>query len=179
MHPFIENFRKSVIPALQKEFGYKNVWQAPRVMKVTINVGAGRALKDAEFVGSAETTLTRISGQKPVRTKAKKSIAAFKIRQGSVIGLKVTLRRAKMYDFLEKLINVTLPRVRDFHGLSVKAVDATGNMSIGFKEHIAFPEIRSDEIESIHGLEVTISTNAKNKQEGLALFKQLGFPFSH
>jgi large subunit ribosomal protein L5 len=147
------------------------------VDKVILNAGLSKGLKDASFVDIIEDSLRRISGQKPVKTKAKKSISNFKIRQGMIIGMKVTLRGKRMYDFLDKLINITLPRIRDFRGLDDKAVDKTGNMTIGLKEHIAFPEIGSDEIEKIHGLEIVINTTAKNKEEGYELFKALGFPF--
>ncbi len=172
-----QQYKSTVIPSLQKKFGYKNPHAVPIVRQVTLNIGVGPGLKDAKYLETAERTLTRVSGQRPVKTLARKSIAGFKIRQGMVVGMKATLRGKRMWDFLEKLIKVSLPRVRDFQGLSPKAFDGTGNYSIGFSEHTAFPEIRSDEIEVIHGLQVTIGTTAKSKAEGLALLKQLGFPF--
>ena len=139
-------YKKEIIPKLKEEFGYKNIHAVPTVKSVSLNIGLGAGMKDAKFIETAEKTLIRISGQKPVSTKARKSIAGFKIREGNVIGMKVTLRGKRMWDFLEKLIKISLPRVRDFRGLSSKAFDGQGNYSIGFKEHIAFPEIRTDEI---------------------------------
>ena len=169
-------YKQEVIPKLTREFGYKNVHAVPTVSSVTLNVGLGAGMKDAKYIETAEKTLTRITGQKPVSTKARKSISTFKIREGNVVGMKVTLRGKRMWDFLEKLIKVSLPRVRDFRGLPTKAFDGQGNYSIGFKEHIAFPEIRSDEIELIHGLQVTIATSAKTDEESKALLTHLGLP---
>ena len=146
-------------------------------MKVIVHVGTGAGVKDAKFLETAEATLRRITGQVPVKTIAKKSIANFKIREGMVVGLKVTLRGRRMEDFLTKLINVALPRVRDFRGISPKVVDRTGNAAIGFKEHLVFPEIRTDEVERVHGLEVIIDTTATTQAEGVALLRHLGFPF--
>ena len=142
-----------------------------------VNVGTGQGLRDAKFNEVVEATLQRISGQRPVKVAAKKSISNFKIRQGLIVGMMVTLRGKKMYDFIDKLINVTLPRIRDFRGLDTKSVDPNGNLNIGLKENIAFPEIRSDEVEKIHGLQVSIATNAGSQEIGLELFKSLGFPF--
>ncbi|OGY41681.1 MAG: 50S ribosomal protein L5 [Candidatus Buchananbacteria bacterium RBG_13_39_9] len=172
-----EFYSKKVRPELKKEFGYENDMQVPKLDKVVLNIGLSKGLKDASFIETAESTLMRISGQKPIKTKAKKSISNFKIRQGQVIGLKVTLRGKRMYDFVEKLIKVTLPRVRDFRGLNLKSMDKKGNLNIGINEHISFPEIRSDEIEKLHGLEIAIISTAKNKEEAKALFLALGFPF--
>lgn len=172
-----EYYLKKVVPGLIAEFHYKNNLQAPRLEKVILNVGLSKGLKDATFIDTVESTLTRISGQKPAKTKAKKSISNFKIRQGMVIGMKVTLRGKRMYDFIEKLIKVTLPRVRDFRGLDWHSLDKKGNLSIGIKEHISFPEIRSDEIEKLHGLEIAIVTTAKDQEHAKALFLALGFPF--
>lgn len=172
-----EKYLKEVAPAMMKEGGHKNIMAVPKLEKAVINAGLSKALKDPKYFDIIEGTLSRISGQKSVKTKATKSISNFKIRQGLVVGMKVTLRGNRMYDFVEKLINVTLARVRDFRGLSPKAVDPNGNLNIGFKEHIAFPEIRPDEIEKIHGLEVSIVTTAKNREEGLKFLKLLGFPF--
>lgn len=170
-------YKKDIVPKLQKAFGYKNVHAIPAVRQITLNVGLGKGLKDAKFLETAERTLTQISGQKPVKNKARKSIAAFKIRQGMVVGMKVTLRGKRMWDFLEKLIKVTLPRIRDFRGVPADAFDERGNYSLGFTEHIAFPEIRGDEVDVVHGLQVTVGTTAKSADEGRALLKELGFPF--
>jgi large subunit ribosomal protein L5 len=168
---------KKVNAALMTELKLTNVNALPKVLKVSVNAGLSRGLKDAKFIDAVESTLTRITGQKPVKTKAKTSISNFKIREGMIVGMMVTLRGGRMENFLEKLIHVTLPRVRDFQGISPKAVDAQGNLTIGFKEMVAFPEIRTDEVENVHGLEVTIATNAGTKERGLALFRALGVPF--
>lgn len=172
-----EKYKKEAIPGMMKRFGYKNALAVPKLVKVVLNVGLSHGLKDPKFTDIAEQTLVRITGQKPIKTKAKKSISSFKIREGMIVGMKVTLRRGRMYDFVDKLINVSLARVRDFRGLQPKSVDKQGNLTIGFRENNIFPEIRLDEIEKVHGLEATISTNAKSKEEGLELFKLLGFPF--
>jgi len=169
-------FKTKIVPELQKALELKNVNAVPRVLKVTLNVGLSRALREPAFIDVADENLRKISGQKPIRIKAKKSISNFKIRQGMIVGAKVTLRGKRMYDFLEKLISITLPRVRDFRGLSPKIIDRNGSMNIGLRESIAFPEIRADEIEKIHGLEISITTSAKNHQQGVELFKALGFP---
>lgn len=172
-----DKYKKEIVPELKKKFGYKNIFQIPKMEKVVINVGVGRNTKDKGFVENVENTLTRITGQKPVLNKAKKSISAFKIREGMVVGVSVVLRRKKMYDFVEKLINISFPRIRDFRGISETIIDAQGNLNIGFKEHLSFPEIKADEVENVHGLEVTVVTNAKSEEEGLELFRLLGFPF--
>ena len=169
-------YQKEVVPKLTAEFGVKNSHAVPTVKAVTLNVGLGSGLKDAKFLETVEKTLTRISGQKPVMTKSRKSIAGFKIREWLVVGMKVTLRGKRMWDFIEKLIRVTLPRVRDFRGLSPAAFDGQGNSSIGFKEQMAFPEVRSDEIELIHGLQVTIATTAESDDQARSLLKHLGMP---
>ncbi|MBT4277792.1 50S ribosomal protein L5 [Candidatus Falkowbacteria bacterium] len=174
---FKENYNKEIIPAIKKEFGYKNDLEAPKLEKVTINVGLGSDINDSNFVKLVEKTLTTIAGQKPIRNKARKSIAGFKIREGMTVGVSVTLRNKKMYDFVDKLINISLPRVRDFRGISLKSVDENGNLSIGIKEYIIFPEIHMDDVEKIHGLQMVITTTAKTKKEGTALFKLLGVPF--
>lgn len=171
-----EKYIKEVIPEMKKKYGYENDLAVPCLTKVTINVGVSQALEDDKFLDKVIEDVIKISGQKPILTKAKKSIASFKIRQGMIVGVKATLRGKRMYNFVDKLINVTLARVRDFRGLEQKSVDFCGNLTIGFEEHIAFPEIRSDDVERIHGLEVVISTNAKTKEEGLSLFRLLGFP---
>lgn len=172
-----KQYKEQIVPALKEQFGYKNVMQVPKLEKVIINVGYGRHLKDAAFIENVEKTLRSITGQSPVHNKAKKSISNFKIREGMKVGISVTLRGEKMYDFVDKLTSVTLPRVRDFRGISRKSFDKTGNYTLGFKEHIAFPEIKGDSIEKIHGLEVVINTSADNKEEGEALLEKLGFPF--
>jgi large subunit ribosomal protein L5 len=174
-----EQYEKKIVPALMERFGYKNRMAVPKLKLVSVNVGMStNLLKDPKIPETVETTLTRITGQKPVKTLAKKSIASFKVRQGQNIGMKVTLRGDRMWHFLEKLIHVTLPRVRDFRGISPKLVDKQGNLSMGFKEYIAFPEIRSDEIEKLHGVQVTVSTTATSREEGLELFRLMGFPFN-
>ncbi|MFA7662472.1 MAG: 50S ribosomal protein L5 [Patescibacteria group bacterium] len=177
MHKILEKYNKEIIPALKKTFGYKNVMAIPKLEKLVINVGLGSGLKDDKYVELVEKTLTGISGQKPVRTKARKAIAGFKIREGMEVGVKVSLRGDKMYDFIDKLVNVTFPRVRDFWGISEKLVDSKGNLSIGFKEHTVFPEIAPEEVDRPHGLQINIKTTAGNHKEGLELFKLLGFPF--
>jgi len=170
-------YKTTVAPKLKEEFGYKNVMQVPRIEKVVLNVGYGRRVKDKQFIEQVEKTLTQITGQKPVHNKATKSISNFKIREGMNIGVSVTLRGKAMYEFLNKLINITFPRVRDFRGINPKSFDKNGNYSIGFKENIAFPEIGADAVDNLHGLEVVVATTATNKEEGFALLKGLGFPF--
>lgn len=171
-------YNDKVAPQLMKEFSLTNKLAVPKLLKVTINAGLGKSLTDSKLLEVAINTLTRITGQKPVVRKAKKSISNFKIKQGMVIGLKVTLRGRRMYEFLDKLFNVTLARVRDFRGIQNQALDGRGNITIGFKEHIVFPEIRSDEVESVHGLEVTITTSSGSNQRGQKLFELLGLPFA-
>ncbi len=170
-------YKKEVVPALKKQFGYTNVMQVPKIVKVTLNVGYGRHVKDTAYVENIEKTLAAITGQKPVHQGAKKSISNFKTRIGMNIGVSVTLRGNSMYEFLYKLIHLTLPRIRDFRGLNPKSFDTCGNYAIGFKEHIAFPEVHSNAVDKIHGLEVVITTSAKNKEEGKGLLTALGFPF--
>jgi large subunit ribosomal protein L5 len=177
MNELKEKYLKVVAPELKKVFGFKNALAVPKIEKVSVNVGMAAGTKDAEFKDVVEKVLSRITGQKPVFTKSRLSISNFKIRKGMVIGAKVTLRKAKMWDFLTKLVDVTLPRVKDFRGLSPRLVDKSGNCSIGFKEYLPFPEIRPDEIEKVHGLQVTIQTTAGTCEKGLALLKTLGFPF--
>ncbi|NTU98608.1 50S ribosomal protein L5 [Candidatus Falkowbacteria bacterium] len=172
-----ERYKKEILPALQQEFGIKNVLATPRLVKVVLNVGVGRHTKEQAYIDAVEQNLIKITGQKPVRTKARKSISSFKVREGQIIGLKVTLRGQRMYDFVEKLVTVSFPRIRDFRGISDKIVDKQGNMTIGFKEHTSFPEIKVDDLENVHGLEICIDTTAKNRETGLALFKKIGFPF--
>lgn len=165
------------MPALIKEMGYKNIQAVPKLIKAVINVGFGKLSKEPKIMETVENVLKRITGQKPVLNKAKKSISNFKVRQGQIIGAKVTLRGKRMNDFLEKLVKISLPRVRDFRGLPLKSLDKQGNLSLGFKEYIAFPEIRSDEVEKLFGLEISIQSNAKTRLEASRLFQLLGFPF--
>lgn len=176
MSPLYAQYKK-IVPELKAELGYKNIMEVPALKKIIINVGYGRHAKDNAYIENVENTLTSITGQKPVRNKSTKSISNFKIREGMNIGMSVTLRGPAMYDFLHKLIHITFPRVRDFRGVSVKNFDRQGNYSIGFKENIAFPEIGIDAIDKIHGLQVVISTSAKNAKEGQLLLAKLGFPF--
>ncbi len=178
MNTLYKKYKHDMVPALQKELGLKNPLQVPKITKVTINAGVGRFIKEAGFIDNVEKTLSRITGQKPVRTRAKKAISNFKIRQGQEIGVMVTLRGPRMYDFLEKLVNVTFPRVRDFRGLSDKSFDRQGNFAIGFRENVAFPEVKIEEIEKMHGLEIVINTTAQKKETGMALLSKLGFPFA-
>jgi large subunit ribosomal protein L5 len=172
-----ERYKKEIVPALMKELSLANVMQVPKIKKVVLNAGIGRFVKEPRFIDNVENTLSKISGQKPMRTKAKKSISNFKTREGMEIGVAVTLRGVKMYQFLEKLVSITLPRVRDFRGLSEKSFDKNGNYAIGFKENLAFPEIKAEELEKIHGLQIIINTSAKNKVAGKALLTHIGLPF--
>jgi len=172
-----EKYKKEIQPELKKKFGYKNYFMAPKLEKVVVNVGFGRNYKDNDLIENIKKSLANITGQRCVLTKSKKSISAFKIREGLVIGAMVTLRGDRMYDFVEKLVNVTFPRVRDFRGISEKSVDKNGNLTVGFREHLPFPEISLESMENIHGLEVSISTSAKNKEEGLEFLRKMGFPF--
>lgn len=165
------------MPKMIEKFGYKNTMAVPKLKKVVINVGFGRNTKNKELIESIQENLKNITGQKAVLTKAKKSISSFKIREGLIIGAKVTLRGKRMYDFTEKLVRIAFPRVRDFRGISEKSVDKTGTLTVGFKEHLAFPEIKNDDFENVHGLEISLSTSAKTRESGLELFKLIGFPF--
>jgi large subunit ribosomal protein L5 len=173
-----EKYKKEVIPAMKQKFGYKNNMAVPRVEKVSINVGIGSiiASKDEKVQESVIQDITLITGQKPLITLAKKAISAFKTREGMPVGLKVTLRGKRMYDFLARLINVVLPRTRDFRGLNSQSIDEDGNLTIGIKEHIIFPEISQEDIRRIFGMEITVVTHAKDKERALALYKLMGFP---
>lgn len=173
----IQERYKKIIPELKEKFGYKNNLAVPRILKVVVNIGVGRIMKDEKILAQVEKDLAAITGQKISDRKAKKAIASFKTREGMVVGKSVVLRKKKMYDFLNKLINITFPRTRDFRGIDEKNIDQGGNLSIGIKEQIVFPEISPEAVNSIFGFEVTIVTNAKNYQEGLELFKLLRFPF--
>ncbi len=172
-----DKYANECVPALREEFGYKNVMQLPKLEKIVLNMGLGEAVQNPKMVDGAAEELTRIAGQKSVITKAKKSIATFKLREGMPIGCCVTLRGDKMYDFFSKLVNIALPRVRDFRGLSPKGFDGRGNFSMGIQEQIIFPEIDYDKIDKIKGLNVTIVTSAKTDDEGRFLLKTLGMPF--
>lgn len=163
---------------MEAKFGYKNHLAVPRLTKVVINSGVGRNAKDKMFIDSVVSSLERISGQKPVLTKAKQSISAFKTRKGMISGVAVTLRNKRMFDFVEKLVNITFPRIRDFRGINPKQVDNRGNLAVGLREQIAFPEIKADETDNVHGLGVCLSTTAETHEEGLELFKLMGFPFN-
>ncbi|PIF02995.1 MAG: 50S ribosomal protein L5 [Desulfococcus sp.] len=170
-------YEKEIIPKLMETFDYKNTMQVPKLEKVVLNMGLGEAIHNNKILDSAMVELMAIAGQRPVITRAKKSIAAFKLREGMPIGCRVTLRRQRMYDFLNKLVNIALPRVRDFRGISGKAFDGNGNYSLGIKEHIIFPEIDYDKIDKIKGLNVSIVTSARSDEEGKTLLKMLGMPF--
>ncbi len=171
-----EYYEKEVVPQLMKEMGYKNPMQVPRLVKIVINMGIGEATQNIKVLDAAVEELAIIAGQRPIIRRAKRSIAAFKLKAGMPIGCKVTLRRERMYDFLDKLIHFALPRVRDFKGLSAKSFDGRGNYSIGIREHIIFPEINYDKIDKIKGMNITFVTTAKTDKEGKALLKKLGLP---
>ena len=170
-------YLESVVPALREKFEYSNVMEVPRITKVTLNMGLGDAVADKKVIEHALSDMTAISGQKPVVTKARKSIAAFKIRDDYPIGCKVTLRRVRMYEFLDRLINVAIPRIRDFRGFSAKSFDGRGNYSLGVKEQIIFPEIDYDRIDKLRGMDITITTNAKSDEKAKALLEAFRFPF--
>ncbi len=172
-----ETYKSEIVPKLMEKFQYKNIMQVPRVERVVINIGVGEAIQNPKALDGAVNDLTIISGQKPVVTRAKKSIAGFKLREGMAIGCKVTLRGERMYNFLDKLINLSLPRVRDFRGVSPQAFDGRGNYSLGIKEQTIFPEIEYDKIDKIRGLEVVIVTTAKTDEEARELLRHMGMPF--
>lgn len=173
-----EQFNKKIVPELQKKFGYTNVMQVPKVSKIVLNAGIGKYIKDTKFVESIKRDMAKIAGQAPVETKARKSIAGFKIRENQVVGLMVTLRGQRMYSFLDKLVNVALPRVKDFRGISPKGFDGRGNYHLGLREHIVFPEISSEAIDHIFGLEISIVTTAGKNEPAQALLKLMNFPFT-
>lgn len=173
-----EKYQKEAVPALMERHKYKNIMQVPRVKKVVLNIGVGEAIQNAKALESAERDLVAISGQHPITTRAKKSIAAFKLREGMPIGLKVTLRGKRMYQFLERLINAVLPRIREFQGVSATAFDSRGNYTLGLKEQTTFPEIDYDKVDKIRGMEISITTTAKTDEEGRHLLELLGMPFS-
>ena len=171
-----EKYKKEVIPLMKQKFGYKNNLAIPRITKAVVNVGVGSVLREEQTQQLVAKDLALITGQKAVPTLAKKSISAFKVREGMVVGYKVTLRKKRMYDFVSRLINIVLPRTRDFRGIEPKSIDKSGNLNIGIKEHIIFPEIAQEEIKRIFGMEITVVTNAQKREEALELFRLLGFP---
>ena len=173
-----QRYEDDVRPAMIKEFGYASVMQAPKITKVVLNIGLGEALEDARALDNAVGDLTTISGQKPIVTRSKKSVANFKLREHQAIGAKVTLRRTRMYHFLEKLFNVVFPRIRDFRGVSPNAFDGRGNYSVGLREQLVFPEINYDEVDRVRGLEVTIVTSARTDEEARFLLRELGMPLA-
>lgn len=173
----LEKYKKEITPKMMEKFGFKNVHQVPYLQKVVLNVGLGEASQDKKHIDGALAELATITGQKAAITKAKKAIAGFKIRKGSIVGCKVTLRKAKMYEFLDRLINVALPRIRDFQGVSAKSFDEGGNYSFGITEQGIFPEIDVDKIQLTHGMDITIVTTSQNKEESFALLSFFGMPF--
>jgi len=172
-----EFYNEKVIPQLMEKFSYKSVMEAPRITKITLNMGVGEALADKKILENAKNDMTKIAGQKPQTTLARKSVAGFKIREGYPIGCKVTLRKQRMYEFLDRLISISIPRVRDFRGLNPKSFDGRGNYSMGVKEQIIFPEIDYDTIDTLRGMDITITTTAKTNEEGKALLEAFNFPF--
>lgn len=178
MNRLHEKYLKEAVPALRAKFGYKNDMAVPKILKVTLNSGVGKFKQEQKLIDEIEKDLTQISGQKAVFTRAKRAIASFKTRQGQVIGVKVTLRGRRMYDFLDRLVSLSLPRTRDFRGIAIKAVDNNGNLNIGLKEQIIFPEISHENVKTIFGFEVCVTTSAEKAEEGVELFKLLGFPIA-
>lgn len=178
MNRLIEKYNKEVVPALMKQFDYSSVMQSPKVEKVVVNVGVGDAIANPKALEDVVAEITQITGQKPVVTKAKKSIANFKLREGMAIGCKVTLRGEKMYQFLDKLMNISLPRVRDFRGVSGESFDGRGNYTLGVKEQLIFPEINYDKVSRVRGMDIVIVTTANSDEEGRALLSGLGMPFA-
>ena len=177
MARFQQRYREEIVPALVKQFGYKSAMQAPRIEKITLNMGVGEAVADKKVLENALADLTRIAGQRPVVTKARKAIAGFKIREGYPIGCMVTLRGERMYEFLDRLVTIAFPRVRDFRGVSSRAFDGRGNYNIGVKEQIIFPEIEYDKVDAVRGLNISITTTAGTDEEGRALLAAFNFPF--
>lgn len=175
--PMREKYQNEVVPALLEEFKFKNVMMVPRIVKVVLNVGVGEALDNAKALDATVEDLTKITGQKPIITRAKRSVAGFKLREGRAIGVKVTLRGERMWALLDRLVNIALPRTRDFRGITADAFDGHGNFTLGLREQLIFPEIEYDKIDKIRGLEISIVTSAQNDQEGRRLLKLLGFPF--
>jgi large subunit ribosomal protein L5 len=174
-----QHYRQSVVPELMKQFGYKTSMQVPRIEKIVLNMGVGEAVNDKKILENAAGDMTKIAGQKPVITKAKKSIAGFKIRKDYPVGCMVTLRRARMYEFLDRLVSVAIPRIRDFRGISARSFDGRGNFNLGVKEQIIFPEIEYDKIDALRGMNITITTTAKSDDEARALLSAFKFPFKN
>ena len=172
-----ELYQKKVVPALTKEFGYTNQMAVPKLQKISLNIGLGEATQNAKLIDGAVNEMGQIAGQKPVITKARKSIATFKLREGMPIGAKVTLRQNRMYEFVDRLVNIALPRVRDFRGLNPKSFDGRGNFTLGLKEHIIFPEINFDQVEEIWGMDIIVTTTAKTDDEARELLRLFNFPF--
>jgi large subunit ribosomal protein L5 len=170
-------YREKIVPELKQSLGLKNTMQVPRILKITVNMGVGEAVADKKVMDAATADMAKITGQKPAVTKAKKSVATFKVRDGQAIGCKVTLRGARMYEFLDRLVNIAIPRIRDFRGISGRSFDGRGNYSLGVKEQIIFPEIQYDQIDQIRGMDITISTSAGNDKHGRALLEAFNFPF--
>jgi large subunit ribosomal protein L5 len=173
-----DQYRKNVVPALQKTFGIKNIMAVPKITKININMGIGRMTKDDKAIAKAERDLALLTGQKPVSRKAKKSIASFKVREGVVIGLSVTLRGKRMYDFLDRFISIALPMSKDFRGINKENIDRDGNLNIGIREHNIFPEVTYETLKDLVGLQVTMTTSGRSKEQGLELFKLMGVPFT-
>jgi large subunit ribosomal protein L5 len=171
-----EHYRKNVVPVLQAKFGYQNVMQVPRILKISLNMGVGEAMADKKIIDNAVNDMAKISGQKPLTTLSRKSIANFKVRENWPIGCKVTLRSERMYEFLDRLISVAIPRIRDFRGLSSRSFDGRGNYSLGIKEQIIFPEIDFDKVDAVRGMDITIATSAKTDEEARELLKAFSFP---
>jgi large subunit ribosomal protein L5 len=170
-------YREKIVPELKQSLALKNTMQVPRILKITVNMGVGEAVADKKVMDAATADLAKITGQKPAVTKAKKSVATFKVRDGQAIGCKVTLRGARMYEFLDRLVNIAIPRIRDFRGISSRSFDGRGNYSLGVKEQIIFPEIQYDQIDQIRGMDITISTSAVDDKHGRALLEAFNFPF--
>src|SRR5687768_18615184 len=173
-----ERYQKEAVPALKKDFNFRNIMEVPRIEKVVVNIGLGEAMDDSKALEAAVTDLTTVTGQKPIQTKARKSIANFKLREGRIIGSKVTLRGDRMWAFLDRLLNIALPRVRDFRGVSANSFDGRGNYTLGLKDQLVFPEIEYDKIDKLRGMEITIVTSAKDDNQARALLQLLGMPFS-
>jgi len=174
-----QHYTDSVAPGLQKQFGYKNPMEIPRITKITLNMGVGEAVADRKVMEHAVEDMTKIAGQKPIVIKARKSVAGFKVREGWPVGCKVTLRREQMYEFLDRLINIAIPRIRDFRGMNPKAFDGRGNYNMGVREQIIFPEIDYDKIDALRGMDITFTTTARTDEEGRALLAAFNFPFRH
>jgi large subunit ribosomal protein L5 len=172
-------YRDDVVKKLQEQFGYKNVMEVPRISKITLNMGVGEAIGDRKVMDNAVSDMVKIAGQKPIVRKARKSVASFKVREGWPIGCKVTLRRERMYEFLDRLVNIAIPRIRDFRGMSPKAFDGRGNYNMGIREQIIFPEVDYDKIDVLRGMDINITTSAKTDEEGRALLAAFNFPFKN